>query len=46
MPLADLITQRRARHDKMTLEPPYSNLPKAFPVRPNANGSDGDDRND
>jgi hypothetical protein len=46
IPLADLIAQRRARHERMMLEPPYSDLPKTFPVRSNGNGSDGDNSND
>jgi hypothetical protein len=43
IPLADLVAQRRARHDRMMLEPPYSDLPKVFPSRPNGdgNGQDG-----
>src|SRR6516225_4082726 len=41
IPLADLVAQRRARHERMMLEPPYSNLPTTFPLR-DGNGSDDD----
>jgi len=43
IPLAELVVQRRARADKMLLEPPYSNLPKAGAFRSGRNGGDGDD---
>jgi hypothetical protein len=45
IPLADLVAQRRARHERMMLEPPYSNLPTTFPLR-DGNGSDDDNSND
>ena len=41
IPLPELVAQRRARADKMLLEPPFSNLPKVFP-RGDGNGSDDD----
>ena len=43
-PLADLIARQRARVDRMQLEPPFSDLPKVFPLRSDANGNgDGQD---
>jgi hypothetical protein len=42
IPLADLVAERRARHERMMREPPYSTMPKAVPFHPNAN-SNGDD---
>jgi hypothetical protein len=42
VPLATLVEQRRARADKMLLEPPFSNLPKVFPLRGDGNGDEGD----
>jgi hypothetical protein len=41
-PLADVIRRQRARADRMMLEPPFSDLPKVSPFRPNGNGSDDD----
>ena len=38
-PLADLIARQRARVDRMQLEPPFSDLPKVFPLRSDANGN-------
>jgi hypothetical protein len=43
VPLAELVTIRRARADKALLEPPFSDLPKVFPLRGNGGGSDDDD---
>jgi hypothetical protein len=37
-PLADVIARQRARIARMDLEPPFSDLPKSFPLR--GNGSD------
>ena len=41
-PLADVVARQRARADRMLLEPPFSNLPKVFPLRGNGNDN-GDD---
>jgi hypothetical protein len=38
MPLAEVVRLQRARADKMQLEPPFSDLPKVFPLRGNGNG--------
>jgi hypothetical protein len=40
MPLAEVVRLQRARADRMMLEPPYSDLPKHFPLQSNSNGSD------
>jgi len=42
-PLADVIRRQRARADRMMLEPPFSDLPKVIPFRPNGNGNGSDD---
>ena len=42
-PLADLIARQRARVDRMQLEPPFSDLPKAFPLRGSGNGDNSND---
>jgi len=43
-PLADVVARQRARCDRMQLEPPFSDLPKVFPLRSDANGNgDGQD---
>jgi|SRR6516164_2081755 hypothetical protein len=39
-PLADVVRRQRARADRMMLEPPFSDLPKHFPLQSNSNGSD------
>jgi hypothetical protein len=44
-PLHELVARQRARADRMMLEPPFSDLPKVIPFRPNGNGRD-DDSND
>ena len=44
-PLADLIARQRARVDRMQLEPPFSDLPKVFPLRSDGNGDDSDGSN-
>ena len=41
-PLADVVARQRARADRMLLEPPFSDLPKVFPLRGNGNGDDSD----
>jgi hypothetical protein len=38
-PLADVVARQRARCDRMQLEPPFSDLPKVFPLRDNNNGN-------
>jgi hypothetical protein len=43
IPLAELVEKQRARADKMLSEPPFSDLPKAIPLRRHGNGSNGDD---
>ena len=42
-PLADVIRRQRARIERMELEPPFSDLPKAFPLRGSGNGDDSND---
>ena len=39
LPLAEVIRLQRARIDRMELEPPFSDLPKVFPLRSDANGN-------
>jgi hypothetical protein len=39
-PLADVVRRQRARADRMQLEPPFSDLPKVFPLQGNGNGDD------
>ena len=34
-PLAEIVTEQRARADRMLLEPPFSDLPKVVPFRSN-----------
>jgi len=43
MALAEVVRLQRARADKMMLEPPFSDLPKVFPLRGNDNGNGSDD---
>ena len=40
-PLAEVVRRQRARADRMLLEPPFSDLPKVFPLR--GNGGDSND---
>jgi hypothetical protein len=42
-PLADVIRRQRARIERMDLEPPFSDLPKAFPLRGSGNGDNSND---
>jgi hypothetical protein len=37
-PLSVVVARQRARADRMLLEPPFSDLPKVFPLRGNGNG--------
>jgi hypothetical protein len=39
-PLAVVVERQRARANKMLLEPPFSDLPKHFPLRSDGNGDD------
>ena len=39
-PLATVVARQRARVARMQLEPPFSDLPKVFPLRGNGNGDD------
>jgi hypothetical protein len=42
-PLADVVARQRARCDRMQLEPPFSDLPKVFPLRDHDDGNGSDD---
>jgi hypothetical protein len=46
IPLAELVRMRRAYAAKLMLEPPYSNLPKHFPLRSDAKGNGDDSSSD
>jgi hypothetical protein len=46
IPLAELVRLQRARADLMMSQPPFSDLPKAIPLQPNANGRGDDDSDD
>ena len=41
--LATLVARQRKRADAMLLEPPFSDLPKVVPFRPNGNGNGSDE---
>lgn len=45
VPLATLVERQRARANLMLSQPPFSDLPKVFPLRSDGNGDDSDGSN-